>query len=30
VGALGFLVALGFSLGRYEDSQDEIKHLVKH
>lgn len=30
LGALGFLVALGFSLGRYEDSQDEIKHLVKH
>lgn len=30
LGALGFLVALGFSLGRYEDSQDEIKDLMKH
>lgn len=30
LGALGFLAMLGFSLGRYEDSRDEIKHLVKH
>ena len=28
--ALGFLVLLGFSLGRYQDSRDEIKELMKH
>jgi uncharacterized membrane protein len=30
VGAIGILIILGFSLGWYEDSRDEIKHLVKH
>ncbi|MCX6072124.1 MAG: hypothetical protein NTU91_14930 [Chloroflexi bacterium] len=31
VGAICFLVILGMSLGRYEDSQDEIKDLLmKH
>jgi len=30
VGAIGFLIILGFGLGRYEDSRDEVKHLVKH
>jgi uncharacterized membrane protein len=28
--ALGFLLLLGFSLGRYQDSRDEIKDLMKH
>jgi hypothetical protein len=30
VGAIVFLVLLGLSLGSYEDSRDEVKHLVKH
>jgi len=30
VGALIFLLILGLSLGNYEDSRDEVKHLVKH
>jgi len=28
--ALGFLLLLGFSLGRYQDSRDEIKDLMKN
>jgi hypothetical protein len=28
--ALGFLVLLGFALGRYMDSRDEIKNLMQH
>lgn len=28
--ALGFLLLLGFSLGRYQDSRDEIKDLMRH
>lgn len=30
VGAMVFLIILGLSLGNYEDSRDEVKHLVKH
>ena len=30
VGAMIFLIILGLSLGNYEDSRDEVKHLVKH
>lgn len=30
IGALIFLLILGLSLGNYEDSRDEVKHLVKH
>jgi VIT1/CCC1 family predicted Fe2+/Mn2+ transporter len=30
VGVIFFLIILGMGLGRYEDSKDEIKHLVKH
>ena len=30
VGAIAFLIILGFSLGNYVDSRDEVKHLVKH
>jgi uncharacterized membrane protein len=30
VGAILFLCILGLSLGNYEDTRDEVKHLVKH
>jgi uncharacterized membrane protein len=30
IGAICFLVILGMSLGRYEDSRDEVKDLLKH
>ena len=29
IGALCFLIILGMSLGRYEDSRDEVKDLMK-
>ncbi len=30
IGAICFLIILGMSVGRYEDSKDEIKDLMKH
>jgi uncharacterized membrane protein len=30
VGAVFFLIIMGMSVGRYEDSKDEIKDLMKH